>query len=246
MPAVFVHGVPETPQIWDPLRAKLGRSDVLTPRLPGFGSDRPAGFGATKDEYVAWLIGELETVGEPVDLVGHDWGGGFVVRVVSIRPDLVRSWVSDAAAIGHADFGWHDFAKIWQTPGEGEAFWDGQLALPADERGALLAAGGVPSEHATDLAGHVDSTMTACILDLYRSATEVGQEWAPDFRAVGPPGLVLIASDDPFLSQDLARSAAETAGATTAELAGLGHWWMLQDPDRAATTLESFWASTVP
>jgi len=31
----------------------------------------------------------------------------------------VRSWVSDAASIGREDFEWHDFAKIWQTPGRG-------------------------------------------------------------------------------------------------------------------------------
>ena len=70
----------------------------------------------------------------PVDLVGHDWGGGFVVRVVSTRPDLVRSWVTDAAGIGDVNFEWHDFAKIWQTPGEGEQFFEQQLAAIA--RGA--------------------------------------------------------------------------------------------------------------
>jgi pimeloyl-ACP methyl ester carboxylesterase len=56
------------------------------------------------DDYAAWLVAELEAVGEPVDLVGHDWGGGFTVRVVSLRPDLVRSWVSDAAGVGDVDF----------------------------------------------------------------------------------------------------------------------------------------------
>jgi hypothetical protein len=28
-----------------------------------------------------------------------------------------------------------------------------------------------------------------------------------------------------------------------AELAGVGHWWMLQDPARGAAVLEEFWAS---
>jgi pimeloyl-ACP methyl ester carboxylesterase len=101
------------------LRAVLGRSDVVALSLPGFGSPRPEGFGATKEEYVDWLVGQLETIGanEYIDLVGHDWGGGFVVRIMSTRPDLVRSWVTDAGAIGDPDFEWHAFAKIWQTPG---------------------------------------------------------------------------------------------------------------------------------
>jgi hypothetical protein len=28
-----------------------------------------------------------------------------------------------------------------------------------------------------------------------------------------------------------------------ADLAGVGHWWMLQDPGRGAAVLEEFWAS---
>ena len=91
------------------------------------------------DEYAAWLVAQLERLDDPVDLVGHDWGGGFVVRVVSTRPELVRSWVTDAAGVGDPGFEWHDFAKIWQTPQAGEDFWDQQLALPAQGR-----AGGLP------------------------------------------------------------------------------------------------------
>jgi len=30
--------------------------------------------------------------------------------------------VSDAAGIGDVEFRWHEFAKIWQTPGAGEQF----------------------------------------------------------------------------------------------------------------------------
>ena len=93
MPAVLVHGVPETPSVWEPLCSRLDRSDVVMPQLPGFGCPRPAGFGATKEDYVAWLIGELELLKAdgPIDLVGHDWGGLFVLRVACTRPDLLRS-----------------------------------------------------------------------------------------------------------------------------------------------------------
>ena len=60
MPVVLVHGVPETPAIWDPLRSAPRRQDVVALQLPGFGCARPDGFGATKEEYVDWLVGELE------------------------------------------------------------------------------------------------------------------------------------------------------------------------------------------
>jgi pimeloyl-ACP methyl ester carboxylesterase len=245
MPAVLVHGVPETPAIWDPVRSHLGRDDVVALQLPGFGCARPDGFGATKEEYVTWLEGELDGLQAqgPIDLVGHDWGGGFVVRLVSTRPDLVRSWVSDAAGLGDPDFEWHEFAKIWQTPGAGEEFFDQQLAQSAEERASVFELFGVPHDRALMLAGAVDRTMADCILDLYRSAVDLGKEWSPDFRDVSEPGLVLVPSEDQFLSDSGARLGARQAGAAVADLPGLGHWWMLQDPEKGAAVLAEFWSS---
>ena len=243
MPAVFVHGVPETPEVWDGLRAELHRDDVIALRLPGFGGPRPDGFAATKEAYVAWLIGELERVQAdgPIDLVGHDWGGAFVVRLVSIRPDLVRSWVTDAAGIGDLDFEWHEFAKIWQTPGAGEEFWQAQLAAPEAERGGVFEAFGVPHDEAVAIGASIDDTMAASILALYRSATEVGKEWGPEFHDIPAPGLVLTPADDFLLDAARAQSAAAKAGAPVVELPGVGHWWMTQDPANGAAVLQEFW-----
>lgn len=244
MPVVLVHGVPETAALWEPLCAHLSRTDVVTPQLPGFGCRRPDDFGATKEEYVEWLVDELEALSAegPIDLVGHDWGGGLTVRLVSTRPDLVRSWVCDAAGIGDLGFEWHDFAKLWQTPGAGEDFFASQLAASPQERAATFELFGVPTEHTTRLTG-VDQTMADCILALYRSATEVGKEWAPDFQDIPAPGAVVIPSDDPFLSEESARRAAAEAGARVIPLPGVGHWWMLQDPAGGAAILEQFWSS---
>lgn len=244
MPAVLVHGVPETPAIWEPLIEHLGRSDVVTLQLPGFGCPRPDGFSATKEEYVDWLIGELERLAPdgPIDLVGHDWGAGFTVRLVSLRADLVRSWVADAAGLGDVEFEWHEFAKIWQTPDEGEQFFATQLAATREQRAGIFEAYGVPPEQALRMEG-LDATMAACILDLYRSAVDVGKEWAPDFVDIPKPGLVLIASEDPFLAVAQAKSAAARVGARVAPLDGVGHWWMLQDPVRSAAALREFWSS---
>ena len=244
MTVVLVHGVPETAALWDPLRDVLGRDDVEALSLPGFSCARGEGFGATKEEYLDWLVGELEARqgGDPIDIVGHDWGGGFVVRLVSTRPDLVRSWVTDAAGIGDVNFEWHDFAKIWQTPGAGEDFFDQQLEASTEERAAIFEMSGVPHDRALTLAAGVDRTMTDCILPLYRSAIEVGKEWGPDFVDVPKPGLVLVPSDDPFLHADGARASAKRAGAEVAELEGVGHWWMLQAPELGAKALQEFWA----
>jgi hypothetical protein len=54
-------------------------------------------------------------------------GAGFVVRLVSTRPDLVRSWVTDAAGIGDVEgSSGTTSARSADTTGR-KAFWDQQL-----------------------------------------------------------------------------------------------------------------------
>ena len=246
MPAVLVHGVPETAELWEDLRPHLGRNDVVALSLPGFGCERPGGFEATMDAYAEWLIGQLERIKAhegPIDLVCHDWGGGLVVRAVSLRADLVRSWVSDAAGLGDHEFEWHEFAKIWQTPEAGEQFWEGMLAASPEDRGSAIEGSGVPHDKAVAVAAEVDETMAQCILSLYRSAINVGADWGPAFADIAKPGMVLVPELDAFLNADHARRAAQRAGAQVQELAGLGHWWMLQDPAGTGALLRDFWAS---
>ena len=91
MTAVLVHGVPDTRALWSPVVARLGDVPVVTPALPGFGVDTPPGFTGTRDAYAAWLIAEIEAIGAPVNLVGHDWGALLVQRVAALRPDLLRT-----------------------------------------------------------------------------------------------------------------------------------------------------------
>ena len=77
MSVVLVHGNPETDALWGPLVASWAATTC--PALPArLGCARAQGWGATLEEYRLWLVGELEVIGEPVDLVGHDWGGGHV------------------------------------------------------------------------------------------------------------------------------------------------------------------------
>lgn len=242
MPAVFVHGVPETAALWDGLILHLERSDVVALSLPGFGAPRSVGFGCTKEDYVGWLIDRLEEFGEPVDLVGHDWGGGLALRVASLRSGLLRSWVSDALYVANPTYRWHEFARIWQTPGKGEAWMRRHLSTPVKTRAEVMARYRIPITEARRLESWFDAEMGDAILRLYRSAKEVGPAWADDLERVEAPGLALWPSEDPFADPELVRAAARRAGAVVKVLDGLGHWWMLEDPARSARALEQFWA----
>ncbi|MEL7206966.1 MAG: alpha/beta hydrolase [Actinomycetota bacterium] len=245
MPAVFVHGNPETDAIWRPLLAALQRDDVVTLSPPGFGAPTPADWGATRAEYAAWLVAELEAIGEPVDLVGHDWGGGHVMAVAMTRPELLRSWAVDIMGIFHPDYVWHDMAQVWQQPGAGEDAVAAMVASPTAERAAGFEALGMPADVAADLAAATDATMGRCVLALYRDAAQPAlSDSAADLPAAAArPGLVIVAREDHYVgTEDMARQQAERAGAHVIALDGVGHWWMLQQPGAGAAVLEGFWA----
>jgi pimeloyl-ACP methyl ester carboxylesterase len=245
MTKVLVHGVPETSAVWDPLRSELALPDVVALQLPGFGCPLPDGFDAGKEAYVEWLVEELTALGHsgPVDVLGHDWGGGFVARIVSTRPELVRSWVTDAAGIATGGFEWHAVAKVWQTPGAGEDFFEGLLTQPPETVAPAFESLGMSAADALTMVSGIDSTMAGAVLALYRSAVNVGEEWAPEFREIAPPGLVLAPTDDLYISAGRSRQGSERSGAKLAELAGLGHWWMLQAPEVVAPILRDFWSA---
>ena len=237
MPAFLVHGVPDTAMLWDDLRKELTRTDVIAPTMPGFSTPVPDGFDATKDAYVSWLIEQVEAVGEPVDIVGHDWGSTLVQRLVSLRPDLVRTWAVGSGQL-ETDYVWHDAAQAWQTPGVGEQVMDG---MTTDVMAGVLAQQGLSPDYARLVAEKIDGTMKDCVLKLYRSATKVAEDWPP-LSAPVPPGLVIFGADDPYVSPVFGRHLAERTGARFVSFDGCSHWWPHQRAAEAAALLNEHWA----
>src|SRR6478735_1341929 len=244
MTVVFVHGNPETSAIWGPLIQALNRDDIVTLSPPGFGAPLPDGFDPTYLAYRDWLEDELQQIDGPIDLVGHDWGGGHVINVVMHRPELVRSWASDGLGLFDADYVWHDLAQVWQTPGDGEQLVDTMVGGTVQDRAEQMHALGMPLDIAAEIAAAQGPEMARAILALYRSAAqpvlaEAGRSLP---AAAGRPGLSSLATEDHYVGSDeLRRRAADRAGARTDVLEGLGHWWMVQDPARGAAALNSFW-----
>jgi len=249
MTPVLVHGVPETAAIWGPLLrelSNLGHRDVVCLSPPGFGAPLPPGFGASVSEYRTWLIDELSKFETPVDLLGHDFGGGHVMGVAMSRPDLIRSWASDIIGTLEPDYVWHEVAQIWQTPGAGEAHLEELFGGTVDERAERMNVFGITGPAGRAVAAAQGPEMARAILALYRSAaqpepSEAGRHLA---AAAARPGLAIIPTEDHAVGSFAARHrGAERAGARAEVFAGLGHWWMLEDPRHSASVLDRFWTS---
>jgi len=245
MPAVLVHGNPETSAIWGRLISTLERDDVIALSPPGFGAPVPDGWTATRRQYIDWLASRLDGIDGPIDLVGHDWGGGHVLGYLLENPEAVRSWCVDLIGILHPDYVWHDAAQIWQTPGAGEENVAAMAGLPIKDLAELYRGLGMTPGVARSVATAIDDDMTRCILALYRDAAQ------PALAELGKntevlqarPGLMINAEHDHYVGTDeMAAEMAERAGAQVVKLSGVGHWWMCQDPALGAATLESFWA----
>jgi pimeloyl-ACP methyl ester carboxylesterase len=246
-PLVLVHGNPETAAAWGPLIGELDRTDAVVLSPPGFGVPAPRGFDLSATSYRDWLASQLELFRAPVDLVGHDWGGIHVAALAMSRPDLVRSWASDALGVFAPDYRWHPRAQVWQQEGPGEEsvqqLWGGDLA----QRLAVTSALGMTGRMAERVAAGMDPEMGRAVLGLLRSARQPAMAEAGRLlsSAAQRPGLALIAmADIEAASGTVAQHewAARESGATTVHLEGVGHWWPEETPAPVAEALTTFWA----
>ena len=123
---------------------------------------------------------------------------------------------------------------------------DALMGGTVGDRAAQMEAVGLPPDIAAATAAAQGPAMGQAVLQLYRSAKQPALQEAGRALEVAAarPGLSVLATEDPFVGSDeMRRRAAKRAGAQTAVLDGLGHWWMVQDPKTRAAELTRFWES---
>jgi pimeloyl-ACP methyl ester carboxylesterase len=232
--AVFVHGVLETDEVWDSLRAQLDVDSVAL-SLPGIAGPLPADFGATKDDYADWLRAALARMNGPIDLVGHAWGALLALRTATAFPLALRSWSVDAAHGFHPDYTWPRSIRV--------ALQDGSLDAWVRDGPARLRRLGVRPSLAQSMAAARPEQTSATLLALLRSAIpNVHADWGAPASAPAP-GLVMLAAADPYGDERLSLEIAHRLGARTVRFDDLGHSWMVEDPGLVADAIQSFWSS---
>lgn len=240
MPILFVHGVPATSRLWQPIIERLDRDDeVEALDLPGFAGDPPPGWVAHKDNYVRFVIERIEALharGGPVHLVGHDWGCLLSLRAASLRPELLRSV---AAGNGPIDPHWplHGLWTEWMIPGQGEAMVD--RLVESGGMADTLERMGYPPEDARHNS-FVTPGNGRRILDLYRSAVDIGRAWAPDLARIVIPSMLVWGEEDLVVPIETGRRMAARMGAEVVALPA-NHFWPYEAPDLAVAALKRLW-----
>ena len=187
------------------------------------------------------MIGEIEAVGEPVDLLGHDWGAIHAYGVAAERPGLLRSWAADCAGLVHPDYEWHPAAAGAGRPRATARPRSPQIVALTGEQ--IAATFGVPERLAPNMAEHLDAAMGEAILRAYRSAAQPVMRQLGDQLAAAErrPGLLIHATADAYVPPDMVFDVAARFDAEIMTLEGVGHWWMFDDPGLAADGLVKFW-----
>jgi pimeloyl-ACP methyl ester carboxylesterase len=227
-PVLWVHGVPNSADMWRPF---LERAGGIAIDLPGFGrSGKPTGWDYGAEGYAAFLAHFLDRRGlERVRVVAHDWGapalllGARIARAVAI--DVVPMLP------GHT---WHRFARLWRTPVAGE------LAMALTSAWTLRRVGGVPDDVAAEAMTHFDHGTQRAILQLYRRAdAEALAHTGERLRELEAPTLVLWGESDPYLDPAWAERLASVLPQGVAQVVpGAGHWPWAGNPAVIATVCD--------
>ncbi|RFS87129.1 alpha/beta fold hydrolase [Actinomadura spongiicola] len=260
---VLVHGYPDTGAVWDEVADRLaGRFRVVVYDVRGAGASTspsdPADYGLDA------LVGDLGAVldgvgaGEPVHLVGHDWGS--VQGWEAVIGDRLRHRIKSFTSISGPD-GRHMAAWIARTVRSGprgvlqvadqamrSAYMPVLVAPKVGEAMARLVALGFPQvlrmrEGAAPRDGHPARTLPEDArngLGLYRAnLLRRGTSRDGDGRTDVPVQLI-VPIRDRYASPSLLLSARGQATRLYVRRAPAGHWVARSHPDLIARWVAEF------
>ena len=94
-PVVLLHGFPERGNAWREVVPYLHAAGLRTLAPDQRGFSRGARPSRRRDYRIRRLVGDVvalvDRIGQPVHLVGHDWGATVAWSTAALRPDLVRT-----------------------------------------------------------------------------------------------------------------------------------------------------------
>src|SRR5689334_6899345 len=96
---VLVHGGWHGAWCWNRIVPLLEKKvhRVVAGDLPAHGRDKAAAAAVTMKDYVDALVAQLDSLPEPVCLVGHSSGGAIITQVAEYRPAKIQNLVYLAA-----------------------------------------------------------------------------------------------------------------------------------------------------
>jgi pimeloyl-ACP methyl ester carboxylesterase len=232
-PTLFVHGVPNASEMWEPF---LTRAGGIAVDLPGFGRSAKRGdFDYSMPGYDRFLERFLDHVGiDRLNLAAHDWGAGVGLSFAQRCPERLARLVIINGVPLLPGYRWHRLARAWRTRGVGELVMGltGRWSLRLLSREASPRPGPMPEEFLDEILAHFDPGTQRAILRLYRSSPPAVLERAGEhLGALHCPALVVWGDCDPYIPPSFADGYGQALPeARVLHLPDAGHWPWLDDP----------------
>lgn len=252
---LLLHGFPEFSGAWEPVMALLAAQGyrAIAPDQRGYNtSDKPA---SIEDYHLDRLVGDvdalIDTLGGPVVLVGHDWGGGAAWAVAADHPEQVSGLL-----IMNAPHMNTFTRELRDNPEQQEAFSYLDLFVQAGTEDLLVA-----NDFAI-LAGMFAGVLSDEELVAFKEAwgqpraIEGGLNW---YRAnftdglpnidreltVSVPTTVMWGMDDTaLLPSNMVGLDAHVADLRIVEVPGASHWINHEEPERIAQEITALVTAT--
>jgi pimeloyl-ACP methyl ester carboxylesterase len=244
---VFLHGNPGSADDWVRLVGAVGETGMRAVAfdLPDFGETvAPEGFEYTGPGYAVFVGEALAALGvERVHLVVHDFGGPIGLIWAAMNPDaLASATLIDTGIL--PGYRWHLLARVWRTPGLGEAF---QATATRGAFRRLLNSKeprGLPREFVETMYDHFDRRTRRAVLKLYRDTDDPGSAAAGFSELMAPrdiPALVIWGEHDAYLPAEFATRQREAfPSAEVHVLPASGHWPFADAPETVERLLLEF------
>jgi len=234
---VLLHGNPGSSEDWLDLLPRIADfARVIAPDMPGYGkADRSESFDYTVEGYARHLTGILEQLGvKRAHLVLHDFGGPWGFQWAADHGAQIASLtlLNIGALPGYS---WHKFAIIWRTPILGELF---NFGATRGAFGFLLNADNpkpFPKAFIDRVFNDTDNGSKRAILKLYRATPDPGGltvALAERLQPLRLPALVVWGDGDKYLPVRFAQAQAQYFNAQVHVLPNVGHWPMIDEPER--------------
>lgn len=243
-PALFIHPMLGRAGMWQPVWDGLPGRHLVAPDLPGHGR---TDHDISRDLQEQAVVDALSLIGDqPVDLVGHSFGGTVALRIALQHPELVRSLtliepvyfvlLRDA---GHPAYLSHlrESQSLSRALAQGDhdaaarAFVDEWGAVPSDEIGPKKWREIVSRIHLVELSQN--ATMNA------RNPERVRLGQLADLRM---PVQLIEGGQSPAVIHAIGDVIAEACpGIVRNMIADAGHMLTVTHPDVVSGLISSFW-----
>lgn len=242
---ILVHGNPGSSEDYASLLAALGdHARAIAPDMPGYGkADRPRDFAYTLEGYAEHLQGVIEQLAvERVHLVLHDMGGLWGLCWAAAHAERLASLILFSVGV-LPGYRYHKYGRLWRVPVLGE------LSFAVTTRGLFKAL--LNADHPTPLPPAMldrmweqfDRGNHRAVLALYRATPDpaaLTQRFGLALEPSHIPALVIWGTEDKYLPVSYAARQKDYFDAEVHELTGVGHWPMIEEPERVADLVIEF------